>query len=165
MGRCFTTSTSLTPHLFFPVGLVKIESDWSVETGLKRWTLVLAVTIVDAYHFFDFVKPDLSPWGYGNKVLTGCTVPPDSKETEHGSSNREASPSAGKNTGAVLVLCSHMEMCPYSHFWIFWIVVDISEVLGWHLLQQMSYRWVSQKLLQRLVSHELTAYLSVFNLF
>ena len=63
-------------------------------------------------------------------MLTGCTVPPDSKETEHESSNQEASPSAGKNTGVVLVLCSHMEMCPYSYFWIFWIVVDISEVLG-----------------------------------
>ena len=32
-------------------------------------------------------------------ILSGCTVPPDSKETELGSSNQEASPSAGKNTG------------------------------------------------------------------
>ena len=30
-------------------------------------------------------------------------MPPDSKETELGSSNQEASPSAGKNTGVVLV--------------------------------------------------------------
>ena len=43
-------------------------------------------------------------------------VPPDSKETELGSSNQEASPSAGKNTGIVLVPCSHMEVCPYSYF-------------------------------------------------
>ena len=34
-----------------------------------------------------------------------------------------------------------------------------------HLLRQMSSQWGSQRLLQRLVSHELTAYLSVFNLF
>ena len=44
------------------------------------------------------------------------TVPPDSKETELGSSDQEASPSAGKNTGVVLVPCSRMEVRPYSYF-------------------------------------------------
>ena len=39
---------------------------------------------------------------------------PDSKETELGSSDHEASPSAGKNTGVVLVSCSRMEVCLYS---------------------------------------------------
>ena len=54
-----------------------------------------------------------------------------------------------------------MEMCPYSYFrwcgyfWIPWV----------HLLRQMSTQWVSQELLQGLVSHDLTAYLSVFYLF
>ena len=43
--------------------------------------------------------------------------------------------------------------------------VDISEVAGCHLLQQMSSLWGSQKLLQGLVYHELAASLSVFNLF
>ena len=33
-----------------------------------------------------------------------------------GSSDQEASPSAGKNIGIVLVLCSSMEMHPYSYF-------------------------------------------------
>ena len=42
---------------------------------------------------------------------------------------------------------------------------DISKVPGYHLLRQMSFQWESQKLLQGLVSHELTVYLSVFNLF
>ena len=42
---------------------------------------------------------------------------------------------------------------------------DISEVSGCHLLQQMSSQRGSQKLLQRLASHELTDYLSIFNLF
>ena len=51
-------------------------------------------------------------------------MPPDSKETELGSSDLEASPSAGKNTRVVLVPCSHMEVRPY-----------ITEC---HLLQQMS---------------------------
>ena len=39
------------------------------------------------------------------QVFSGCTVLPDSKETELGSSNQEATPSAGKNTRIVLVPC------------------------------------------------------------
>ena len=49
-------------------------------------------------------------------MLSGCTVPSDSKKTEIGSRNQEASPSAGKNTGVVLVPCSCMEMHLYSYF-------------------------------------------------
>ena len=51
-------------------------------------------------------------------------------ETELGSSDQEASPSAIKNT-EVLVLCSRMEVRPTA-------ITDISEVPGCHLLQQMS---------------------------
>ena len=43
--------------------------------------------------------------------------------------------------------------------------VDITEVPGCHLLWQMSSQWGSQKLLQGLVFHEITAYLSIFNQF
>ena len=43
--------------------------------------------------------------------------------------------------------------------------VDFSEVPGCHLLRQMSFQRGPQKLLQKLVSHELTAHLSVFNQF
>ena len=45
----------------FPIGLVKKESDFilrSVESGLGRCTLVLAVISVDAYPFLVF--PDLT---------------------------------------------------------------------------------------------------------
>ena len=41
----------------FPIGLFKAESGFivrSVEIGLGRWTLVVAVISVDAYPFFDF---------------------------------------------------------------------------------------------------------------
>ena len=41
----------------FPIGLVKTESDFivrSVETGLGRWMLVVAVISVDAYPFLAF---------------------------------------------------------------------------------------------------------------
>ena len=44
-----------TPSI--PIGLVKTESDFivrSVETGLGRWTLVVAVISVDAYPFLAF---------------------------------------------------------------------------------------------------------------
>ena len=43
-------------------------------------------------------------------------VLPDSKGTELSSSAQEASPSAGKITGVVLVPCSRMEVRPYSYF-------------------------------------------------
>ena len=46
---------------FFRIGLVKIESDFivrSVETGLGRWTLAVAVVSVHGYPFLAF--PDLT---------------------------------------------------------------------------------------------------------
>ena len=79
-------------------------------------------------------------------MFSGCTVLPDSKETERGSSDPEASPSAGKNTGVVLVPCSAWKCVPTTISG----GVDISE---------------GQKLLQGLVPHGLTAYLSIFNQF
>ena len=63
-------------------------------------------------------------------MFSSCTVPPDSKETKLGSSNLEASPSAGNNTGVVLVPC---------YAWKFATTAissgaDISEVPGCHLI-------------------------------
>ena len=66
-------------------------------------------------------------------MFSGCTVPPDSKETELGSSDQKASPSAGKNTEVVLVPCSRMEVRPYSYLrwcgyfrgpWVSFIMTD-----------------------------------------
>ena len=77
--------------------------------------MVVAVISVDAYPFLAF--SDLT---YHLKiqelVLSGYIVPPDSKETELGGSDQEASPSAGKNTEVFLVPCSLMEVRPYSYF-------------------------------------------------
>ena len=61
-------------------------------------------------------------------------MPPDSKETELGISDQEASPPADKDTRVVLVPCSCMEVRLYNYSG----VVDISEAPGCHLLQQMS---------------------------
>ena len=59
----------------------------------------------------------------------GCTVSPDSKETEPGSSGRETL-SAGKNIRVVLAPC-HTKSVPIA----FSGGVDISEVYGCHLLR------------------------------
>ena len=67
-------------------------------------------------------------------MFSGCNGPPDSKETKLASSDTEASPSAGKNSTVVLVPCSHMKCVPTAIS----SAVDISEVLGCHLLRQMS---------------------------
>ena len=64
-------------------------------------------------------------------MFFGCTVPPnDSKETKLGSSDQEASPSAGKNAGIVLVPCCAWECVPTAISG----GMHISEVPGGHLL-------------------------------
>ena len=59
---------------------------------------------------------------------------PDSKETKLVSNNEEASPSAGENTGIILVPCGAWKSVPTAIS----DGVDISKVPGCHLLQQMS---------------------------
>ena len=59
-------------------------------------------------------------------MFSGCTVPRDSKETELGSSDQEASPSAGKNIRIVLVLCHTWKCFPTAIS----SGVDISKVSG-----------------------------------
>ena len=67
-------------------------------------------------------------------MFSGCTVPPDSKETELESSDQEVSPSAVKNAGVVLVPCRARKCVstPISGG------VVISEVPGCRLLRQVS---------------------------
>ena len=67
-------------------------------------------------------------------MFSGCTVPPDNKEAELGSSDQEASPSAVKNIGIVLQPCRTWKcvLTAISGG------VDISEVPGCHLLRQMN---------------------------
>ena len=101
-------------------------------------------------------------WGYGNRCFLVAMVLPDSKEAKLWSSNQEGSPSpAGKSTGIVLMQCHALKCFPKAISGD----VDVSGVPGCHLLWQMNSQWDSQKLLQGLVFHKLTVYLSVFNLF
>ena len=69
-------------------------------------------------------------------MFSGCTVSSDSKETELGSSNQEASPSAGKNTGVVLMPCCTWKCAPTAIS----SSVNIFEALGCHFLWQMIFQ-------------------------
>ena len=60
-----------------------------------------------------------------------------SKEAKHGSSNQQASPSADKNTGVVLVPCHAWKYVSTAISWF----VDISEVSGCNFLWQISSQW------------------------
>ena len=57
--------------------------------------------LLDAYPFLALSDLTCHPEDIQKYVFSCCMVPPDSKETEFGSSEQEASPSAGKNTGVV----------------------------------------------------------------
>ena len=94
-------------------------------------------------------------------MFSGSTVLPYSKETELRSSDQEAFPSACKNTGVVVVPCSLMEVHPYS-FLVVWIFVRSLGVICYSQLVLYEFH---KKILQGLVSHELAAFLSIFNLF
>ena len=92
--------------------MIKTKSDFivrSFETGLERWTLVVAVINVNAYFFgfiSDLISHRLEVWKY---LFSGSTVSPRLRA-------RKLKKSAGKNAGLVLVPCSHMEVRSYSYF-------------------------------------------------
>ena len=88
-------------------------------------------------------------------MFSGCTVSPVSKEIELGRSDQEASLSADKNTGIVLGSESLQLFRFCGYFW--------GRGVSFASTDEFSVRVT--KLLQGLVSHELAAYLSVYNLF
>ena len=113
----------------FPIGLVKIEFGFivrSVQTGLRRWTLVVAVISVDAYPFLAF--PDLTChredtrigvfWLQCRLIVRRPNLEVASKKLLH---------QQVKILGVVLVPCSRMEVRPYSnsrwcrYFWGPWV--------------------------------------------
>ena len=102
--------------------------------------------------FFGFLKHDWSPWGYRNRcflVALCCLI------VWRPNLELEASPSAGKNTGVVLVPCEAWECVPAAIS----AGVEIFEVPGrCHLLWQISSQWGSQKLLN-FESHNSKTYL------
>ena len=96
-------------------------------------------------------------------MFSGHTVPPDSKETELGSRDQEASPSAGKNTMVVLVPCSHMEVRPCSYFrwcgyfwghWVSFVTTDEFSVRVTKITFRIGVSW----------THSLPLFLTNLNL-
>ena len=133
----------------------------SVETGLRSWMQVVAVISVMLILFWlsQAWPVTLRIQEY---VFSGCTMPPDIKETKLGRGYQEASPLVGKNTGIVLVRCCTWKSVPtaisggmYGYFrgpWVSFVTTDKF--------------WVRVTVLfQELISHELTGYFSAFNLF
>ena len=80
-------------------------------------------------------------------MFSGCTVLSDSKEAEIGSSDQEAPPSAGRNTGVVLVPCLCVEVCCYSYFrwcgyflvpWLSFVITDEFSVRVTKIISRIS---------------------------
>ena len=127
--------------------LIKTEYGFiatSVQTGLGRWTLVLAVISVDAYPFFGFLRHDLSPYGYENRCFLVALCRLIVRRPNLEVATKRLLHQQVKVPGWFLCHvctwnCIHTAISGG---------VDISEVLGCHLLWQMSSQWGSQKLLQ-----------------
>ena len=64
--------------------------------------------------FSDFLRPDLSPWGYRN-MFSSSTVLFESKRTELGNSNQETSPS--RKNSAISCMEGSMQLFPV--MWVF----------------------------------------------
>ena len=87
----------------FTIGFLKTKSNFivrSVETGLGRWTMGVAVNSVDACLFW--LSQTIAVTLRIQEVFSGCTVPLDSKDIKFGNSQQEVSPSACENTRKVL---------------------------------------------------------------
>ena len=91
---------------------------------------MLAVINVDTYPFLAF--SDLTY--HLEDTGIGCAVPLDSKESGLGSSDQEASPSAGKNIVIVFVSYCAWTCVPITIF----SAEDIYKVPGYHFFRQMN---------------------------
>ena len=106
---CFSTYGCLSygpvvPHLFLLGWLELNQTQGSVKTNLGRLALMVVVNTINAYSFVAY--PDLTYHLQNTGIdFYGCSLLPDNKETELGSSNQEFSPSLAKNASVVLVLC------------------------------------------------------------
>ena len=122
---------------------------------------MVAVISLDAYPFFGFLRTDMSPWGDGNRcfLVALCRLIVRTP-------NLEVATKRLLHQQVKIPGLFGCHVCAWKSVPIAISGgVDIFEVPGCHLLGQMSSQWGSQKLPQELVSHELTAYLSIFNPF
>ena len=108
-----------------------------------------------------FLRTDLSPWRYGNTCFLVALCHLIVRIPNLEVATKRLLHQQVKNTRVVLMPCSHMGVHPYwyfqrcGYFWGLWVSFATTD--------EFSVR--VQKLLQELVSHQLTAYLSILNLF
>ena len=113
----------------FPIGLVKTESGFivrSVETGLGRWTLVVAVISVDPYPFLAFSDLTCHLEDTRCFLVSLCCLIVRRPNLEV--ATKRLLHQQVKIPGLVLVPSSRMEVCPYSdfrwcgYFWSPWLL-------------------------------------------
>ena len=104
---------TLSKIVLIKVKLIKSPGIIFSSKAIFMEGITQAVLLKYLLKYFSKLTHHLEDTGIG---VSGCTVPHGSKESDLGSSDQKASPSAGKNTGVVLVPCSHMEVRPYSYF-------------------------------------------------
>ena len=80
--------------------------------------MAVPVISVGAYPFWLF-RISFVPLRIQKQLFSGWNVLRDNKETDFGSSNPDASPSAGKNTRVLLMACFLKEVRPYNYLKIF----------------------------------------------
>ena len=147
-----TTSFLLKLNLILLLDQVRLT--WGDECWWKPWLVSMLI-------IFLAFRPDLSPWGYRNRcvLVALCrmiVMRPNLEVVPKRLLDQQV-----KILGVVLVRCCLWKTVPTGISG----GMDISEVPECNLSRQMICQWGLQKLLQGFVSHELTAYPSVFNMF
>ena len=121
---------------------------------------MVAVISVDAYLFFVFLRPDLLPCGYGNRcfLVEPCCLTVRTQNLEV--ATKRLFHQQVKIQGSFSAIFAH-GIASLQLFLVMWIFLRSLGVTR-YLLWQMSSQWGLEKLLQGLVSHELTASHSIF---
>ena len=121
---------------------------------------MVAVISVDAYLFFVFLRPDLLPCGYGNRcfLVEPCCLTVRAQNLEV--ATKRLFHQQVKIQGSFSAIFAH-GIASLQLFLVMWIFLRSLGVTR-YLLWQMSSQWGLEKLLQGLVSHELTASHSIF---
>ena len=121
---------------------------------------MVAVISVDAYLFFVFLRPDLLPCGYGNRcfLVEPCCLTVRTQNLEV--ATKRLFHQQVKIQGSFSAIFAH-GIASLQLFLVMWIFLRSLGVTR-YLLWQMSSQWGLEKLLQGLVSDELTASHSIF---
>ena len=131
---CFPSTITDTSHIPSTVTLAKYLSACAEAFKLH----VIGTYLFSITSSFIMSNQDHSKYQLGLVTIGFDWLRSNSKETKFGCGDQEASSSAGKNTGVVLVPCLHMEVHPYSYFlwcgyfcgsWVSFVMADEFSVI------------------------------------